>query len=103
MQVTGFEDIKVIRLLVKELLKKYNSIKLNDIMESCDAPTNTGEEILIELFPVNYIDYKTETRVNEKYISDCHNLVDRLKHILKNEIATDISEDNNWAFIYIIF
>lgn len=103
MQITGYEDMQIVKNLIKKLLKKYDSIKLNDILESYDAPTNTNEEILIELFPVNWINYKTETKINKQYISDCYSFADDLRRVLKNKIVTDISQDNNWAFIYIIF
>ena len=103
MQITSYEDMQIVKNLIKKLLKKYDSIKLNDILESYDAPTNTNEEILIEFFPVNWINYKTETKVNKQYISDCYNFADDLRRVLKNKIVTDISQDNNWAFIYIIF
>lgn len=103
MKVTNYKDIEKIKPIIHKTLKKYQSIILNDILESKDAPTKTGEEILIELFPINWIDYISETTVNNQYLSDCEKFAKELENIFENNIATDIDKHNNWAFIYIIF
>lgn len=102
MLITNFNDIEIVKQIIQPIIKKYNTVILNDIMESYDAPTERREEILIELFPINPINYKNKKEVDTKYISDCYNIKKEISKIFQNNIADGIDETNNWAFIYII-
>lgn len=99
------------RSMIEDFVKQYPSIILNAIngattkeQDVYGKPYEIDEqEIEIELFPTRPIDYETKTEVDSQYLKECNSLFQEMSNYFDNKVEADISKDNNWASIYILY
>ena len=88
---------------VKEIVEVIVETKSNVIVDEIDydfeAPTETGKEIAIDLFPK---DWKNGVYDCEKFFNQCNAVYNELSAILLDTVVCDIDEDNTWNFIYVV-
>lgn len=96
-QEINYEETTLVKTIVKSFIKKYETITLDTVQKSTDAPTENGKEIEIILFPSDYKDK------DEKYFQECEALYYELKcKAFLNKMTKDIERTNTYNFIYII-
>lgn len=92
-----------IREKIKHIVDKYPSIDLAKIVEGGDAPTPTGDEIEIVLAPHNFEEWEKDLNKNRTlYVKQCKEIYYAINEIFDNFMQHDITEENSFAFIYII-
>ena len=96
-QKINYEETTLVKTIVKSFIKKYETITLDTVQKSTDAPTEDGKEIEIILFPSNY------KNKDKKYFEECEALYYELKcKAFLNKMTKDIENTNTYNFIYII-
>lgn len=96
-QRINYEETTLVETIVKSFIKKYETITLDTVQKSTDAPTEDGKEIEIILFPSNY------KNKDKKYFEECEALYYELKcKAFLNKMTKDIENTNTYNFIYII-
>ena len=88
---------------IKHIVDEYPSIDLAEIVEGGDAPTLTGDEIEIVLAPHNFEDWEKNLNKNKTlYVKQCKEIYHTMNEIFDNSMQYDITEENSFAFVYII-
>ena len=88
-----------VKMVVEEILKNFGNVVLDDIDYGSDAPTDSGKEIQIDLFPK---DYGRSSYDVERYYEDCRNIYYMISAIVPHDVSCDIDVGSSWNFIYVI-
>lgn len=86
-----------VKYVLQNIIKNKTFVDVDEVSYDFEAPTDTGKEVAIDLFPRNYGNHDVQ-----KYYEDCMSIFEELNCILPNDVVYDISKENTWNFIYVI-
>lgn len=91
--------IDKVKNVLKVVVENKPNVVVDEVNYGFDAPTKTGEEIAIDLFPSDWNggDYDAQ-----KFYHECMGVFNELSAILINDVVCDIDITNTWNFIYVV-